>query len=69
MGCPVSLHSYDYSRADRDGLCDHLGDVPWDDIFKLSASAAIDEFYELVQLGIDVYIPHGKYHNPLNFLK
>ena len=61
--------AYDYSRADRNGLCDHLGVVPWEDIFKLSAFAAIDEFYELVQLGIDVYIPHGKYHNPLNFLK
>ena len=25
----------DYSRADWDGLCDHLRDVPWEDIFKL----------------------------------
>ena len=35
---------YDYSRADWDGLCDHLKDVPWEDIFKLSASAATSEF-------------------------
>ena len=35
-------------------------DVPWEDIFKLSASAA-SEFCEWVQLGIDVYIPHIKY--------
>ena len=32
--------AYDYSRADWDGLRNHLRDVPWEDIFKLSASAA-----------------------------
>ena len=37
---------YDYSRADWDGLRDHLRDVPWEDIFKLSASAAASEFCE-----------------------
>ena len=36
--------AYDYSRADWDGLCDHLRDVPWEGIFKLSASAAASEF-------------------------
>ena len=53
--------AYDYSRADWDGLHDHLRDVPWEDIFKLSASAAASEFCEWVQIGIDVYIPHRKY--------
>ena len=53
--------AYDYSRADWDGLRDHLRDVPWEDIFKLSASAAAGEFCEWVQVGIDVYIPHHKY--------
>ena len=53
--------AYDYSHADWDGLCDHLRDVPWEDIFKLSASAAASEFCEWVQVGIDVYIPHRKY--------
>ena len=53
--------AYDYSRADWDGLCDHLRDVPWEDIFKLSASTAASEFCEWVQVGIDVYIPHRKY--------
>ena len=38
------LIAYDYSLADWDGLCDHLRDVPWEDIFKLSASAAASEF-------------------------
>ena len=31
--------AYDYSCADWDGLPDHLRDVPWEDIFKLGASA------------------------------
>ena len=53
--------AYDCSRADWDGLHDHLRDVPWEDIFKLSASAAGGEFCEWVQVGIDVYIPHRKY--------
>ena len=53
--------AYDYSHADWDGLCDHLRGVPWEDIFKLSASAAASEFCEWVQVGIDVYIPHCKY--------
>ena len=39
-----------YSCADWDVLCDHLRDVPWEDIF-----------CESVQVGIDVYIPHCKY--------
>ena len=53
--------AYDYSLADWDGLCIHLRDVPWEDIFKFSASAAASEFFEWVQVGIDVYIPHRKY--------
>ena len=42
----ASFHhiAYDYSRADWDGLCDHLRDVPWEDIFKLGASVAASEF-------------------------
>ena len=58
---PFHRMAYDYSCADCDGLCDHLRDVPWEDIFKLSASAAASEFCEWVQVGIDVYIPHLKY--------
>ena len=38
-----------------------MRDVPWEDIFKLSASAADSEFCEWVQVGIDVHIPHRKY--------
>ena len=61
---PFHRIAYDYSRVDWDGFCDHLRDVPWEDIFKLGASAA-SEFYEWVQVGIDVYIPHRKYQvNP-----
>ena len=53
--------AYDYSCADWDGLCDHLRDVSWKDIFKLSASAGASEFCERVQVGIDVYISHHQY--------
>ena len=58
---PFHRVAYDYSRADWDGLRDHLRDVPWEDIFKLGASTAASEFCEWVQVGIDVYIPHRKY--------
>ena len=58
---PFHCIAYDYSCADWDGLRDHLRDVPWEDIFKLGASAAASEFCEWVQVGIDVYIPHRKY--------
>ena len=45
-----------YSCADWNGLCDYLGDIPWEDIFKHSACAAAGEFCEWVQVGIDIYI-------------
>ena len=51
---------YDYSHADWDSLCDHLRDVPWEDIFN-RISAAASEFCEWVQIGIDIYILHCKY--------
>ena len=44
------------ARAD----VNHLRGVPWEDIFKLGASAAAREFCEWVQVGIDLYIPHRK---------
>ena len=34
------------SCADWNSLHDNLGDVPWKDIFKLSASAIASEFFE-----------------------
>ena len=37
---PFHCITYDYSHANSDGLCDHLRHVPWEDIFKLAASAA-----------------------------
>ena len=46
---PFHRIAYDYSRAD------------WEDIIKLSASAAASEFCGWVQVEIDVYIPHRKY--------
>ena len=55
---PFHHKAYDYFHADWDGLRDHLRDVPWEDIFKLTACAATSEFYGKVQSGIDIYIPH-----------
>ena len=59
---PFHRMAYDYSRADWDGLCDRLRDVPRDDIFKLGASAAASDLCEWVQVEIDVYVPDRKYH-------
>ena len=58
---PFHHMAYDYFCSDWDGLHNHLRDVPWEDIFKPSASAAASEFCEWVQVGIGVYIHHCKY--------
>ena len=44
QNAPYHWICYDYSHPDSDGLCDHLRDLPWEDIFKLSASTAACEF-------------------------
>ena len=49
--------AYDYSRADWNGLRDHLRDVPWEDIFKLGAAAI--EFCEWVRVEVDQVKPHS----------
>ena len=56
QAAPFHCIAYDYSSVDWDGLSDHLRDVPREDIFKLSASAATNEFFEWVLVRIDVYI-------------
>ena len=61
MGCPFHCMSYDYFCADWDGLCNNLRDIPREDVFKLSFSAAASEFHEWIQVGVYVYIPHSKY--------
>ena len=38
-----------------------MRDVPWEDFFKVGASAAASELCEWVQVGTDAYIPHRKY--------
>ena len=53
--------AYDYSHPDWDGPRDNLRDVPWEDIFKNSASAAAIEFCKMVQVRPDVYISIRKY--------
>ena len=44
---PFRHIAYDYFRADLEGLCDYLRNVPWEDMFKLGASAT-SEFCEWV---------------------
>ena len=53
--------AFGYSHADWDGVRNHLRDVPWENIFKVSAFAAASKFYEWVQVGVDVYISRRKY--------
>ena len=43
---PFHRIAYDYSRADRNGLHDRLRDIPWEDIFKISAPASASECSE-----------------------
>ena len=47
---PFHCRAYDYSHADWDDLRDHLRDAPWEDIFKLGASAAASEFCQWFRL-------------------
>ena len=47
---PFHRIAYDYSREDWNGLRDHLRDVPWENIFKLSAFTAASEFCVLFYL-------------------
>ena len=61
QNAPCHCIAYDYSCADWEGLCDHFRDIPWEDVFKLSASTAAKGFCEWAQVGIYVYIPHCKF--------
>ena len=57
---PFHWIAYDYSRAEWDGLCGHLRDVPPEDIFELSASAAASDFVSGFWLKL-MYISFIKY--------
>ena len=48
ISVPFHRIIYDYSRADWDRFRDYLKDIPWEDIFKLGASAAASELCEWV---------------------
>ena len=54
---PSHRITYDYSRADWDGLRVHLRDAPWEDIFKLSASTAASEFFGFCESSPGLSIP------------
>ena len=57
----VSIDFSSYSQWDTPFLRDHFRNVPWEDMFILSSSAATCEFCKWVQVGIGVYISHRKY--------
>ena len=57
----ASIHWIAYFCSDWGSLHDHLRDVSWEDVFRLSASAAASEFCKWVQVGIDACTPHHKY--------
>ena len=58
--CHISSHSL-WLFSCWLGLLSWSFDVPRVDIFKLGASAAASEFWEWVQVRVDVYVPHRKY--------
>ena len=43
---------YSYSKADWDGLRDHLRDAPWLDIFTYDSTYAAKEIIEWVEIGL-----------------
>ena len=61
VDAPFHCTTYDYLRADWDGLRNHLRDVPLEGILKFGAFPSDTEFCEWIQFGVDVYIPHCKY--------
>ena len=50
---PFHWTAFAYSCADWDCLCDHLSYV---------LSSAVSEFCDRIVAGIEIYIPHCKYH-------
>ena len=49
---PFHCIAYDYYCVDWDGVCDHLRNLPWEDLLRLSASVTASEFCEWVKVGI-----------------
>ena len=58
---PFHCIAYDYSCDYWDGVRDHLRDVAWNDIFKISAFTGASEFCEWIYIEIDVHVHHRKY--------
>ena len=55
---PFHCIAYDYSRADWDGLCDHLGDVPWEDIVNFVGGFRLELMYISLILSIRSSLTH-----------
>ena len=46
---PFHSMAYDRFCADWDGLCDHLRNVPWEDIFKVCVRYFLSNFYFFIK--------------------
>ena len=60
-GMPHFIVVYNYFHSNWDGLRDQLRDVPWENIFKIGASATTSKLCDWGQVWIDVYITYWKY--------
>ena len=58
---PYHRTLYSFHRGDWDSFRDFLRDMPWNDIFKLSADECAKEVVSWLQEGIDVFVPHRTY--------
>ena len=58
---PYHRTVYSHTKADWNGLIDHLRDMPWLGIFKHDATYAAKEITEWVEIDIDCYIPCRKF--------
>ena len=64
LDAPFYCIAYDWDRVDWDGIRDHLKDVPWEDIFKLSFSTGGGEFCDSFRLELSsdwnwcIYLTH-----------
>ena len=51
---PFHCTAFDCSHVDWTGLWDYLGDVPLEDIFKHSTSAAFADFFGWLEIDVDI---------------
>ena len=58
---PYHRTSYTYGCGDWDSFRNFLRDLPWEDVFSLSADSCATEIAEWLRIGIEEFIPHRRY--------